>query len=154
MTIKHNQSCIWCTTSINILAYCYYSFYFHSQTFTSYFVVILNNLCNNQTIMNARGSFTGDRVIKPWTGLPFSCSVEVENAGSSTSICHCKTVSCNLCYILLLEVIYVRACGGAVDQGTAIQAGGTWVQFPIMLLELFLAIILLAIWWTGGQLSL
>jgi hypothetical protein len=105
VTIKHNQSCTWCTTSNNILAYCYYPFFFHSQGVTSYFVVILNNLCNNHTIINAQGSLTGDKVIKPWTWLLFSCSVEVENVRSSTSICHCWTGSFSLCYVILLEII-------------------------------------------------
>jgi hypothetical protein len=128
-TIKHNQSCIWYTASNNILAYCYFPFFLYSQGVTSYFVVILNNLYNNHTIMNAQGSFTWDKVIRPWTWLSFSGSVEVENAGSLTSICHCRTGSFSLHYILLLAVIYVGAHGGKLIEALQYKLEGCRFNF-------------------------
>ena len=52
---------------------------------------------------------------------------------------------------------YITVCGarsGAVGGGTALQAGRSWVRFPLVSLEFFIDIILPAALWPWGRLSL
>ena len=47
-----------------------------------------------------------------------------------------------------------RARGGAVGLGTVLQAGRSWVRFPMVPLEFLMDIILQAALWPWGLLSL
>ena len=64
-------------------------------------------------------------------------------------------------FILFSFIIYYysptyfgRFCGGAVGWRTALQVGRSRVRFPMVSLEFFIDIILLAALWTWGRLSL
>jgi hypothetical protein len=56
--------------------------------------------------------------------------------------------------LLYLNILQIRARRGAVGCGTAVQAGRSRVRFPMVSLELFISIILLAALWPWGRLSL
>ena len=49
---------------------------------------------------------------------------------------------------------YLGVCGGAVGWGTALQAGSSWVRFPMLSWEFFIDTILPVILWPWGWLSL
>ena len=52
---------------------------------------------------------------------------------------------------LTYGIIYIRACGGTVGSGPALQAERSWVQFPMVSLEYFIDIILPAALWPWGR---
>ena len=55
------------------------------------------------------------------------------------------------------QCVFVRdsgARGGADGWGTALQAGRSWVRFPMVSLEFFIDIILPAVLWSWGWLNL
>ena len=55
---------------------------------------------------------------------------------------------------LLAYITVYGARSGAVGVGTALQAGRSWVRFPLVSLEFFIDIILPATLWPWGRLSL
>jgi hypothetical protein len=67
------------------------------------------------------------------------------------------SVSCNYLvfhfYLLLLYTPFFF-CVGAVGWDTSLQAGRSWVRFPLVSFELFIDIILPAALWLWGWLSL
>jgi ABC-type uncharacterized transport system permease subunit len=56
----------------------------------------------------------------------------------------------NITYIIPVFFCYYVARVGAVGSGTALQAGRSWVRFPIMSLEFFIDIGLPGSIWSWG----
>ena len=57
-------------------------------------------------------------------------------------------------YICFSYLHMVQACGGTVGWGTVLQAGRSQIRFPMVSLEFFIDIILLATLWPWGWLRL
>ena len=66
----------------------------------------------------------------------------------------CLYVLCKSPQNLICVTNFLGARGGAVGWGTALQVGRSWVRFPMVSLEFFIDIILLAALWPWGWLSL
>jgi hypothetical protein len=67
----------------------------------------------------------------------------------------CRPLSSSLCsYILCKNLHKMGARGSAVGWGTALQAGRSWVWFPMVSLEFFIDIIFPAALWLWGRLNL
>ena len=84
--------------------------------------------------------------------LPVPCNAEVENAQSPTATLTCTFKA--LCWITCRHNCTFGVRGGAVGWGTALQAGRSRVRFPMVSLDFFIDIILLAALRPWGRLSL